>query len=401
MRRMLQQPTGLVLSGGGVRGAYEVGVVQGIVEALGLRPQDLAPFQIFSGTSVGAINAAYLAANAQRGDLNVGELAAIYRRLDITQHLRVGMRRHRADTEDGWISRAFIDPRPLELLVRRSLDWDGLHHNIGCGLTSALIIAAFNLLTGQTTIFSETAHSVDFRPSMDSRKVTLQLPITADHVLASAAIPLLFPARKVGDAYYCDGGVRFNTPISPAIRAGAERLVIVSLQSDAKAEHSAKAPPDHSPSTQFIAGRLLNALLIDPFQYDLAVLQRLNRLMEMLEEIVPAEQMERIESLMEQLRGEPYRKMKTLVIKPSEDLGRLANEHLRRHLANWKVGPFPRYLLKQAALEDATWEADWAAYLMFDGDYAGRLIELGLGDARRRASEIQAFFSDQSLSQVE
>jgi NTE family protein len=194
----------------------------------------------------------------------------------------------------------------------------------------------------------------------------------------------------VGDAYYCDGGVRFNTPISPAIRAGADRLVIISLQSDARP--ASTTPPDHSPSTQFIAGRLLNALLLDPFQYDLAVLQRLNRMMETLEEIVPPEQMQRIENLFEQLRGTPYRRLETLLFTPSEDLGRIANDHLKRYLASWKVGAFPRFLLKKAALDDATWEADWAAYLMFDGAYAGRLIDLGLEDARRRASDIRAFF---------
>jgi NTE family protein len=389
---MAQPITGLVLAGGGVRGAYEVGVLQGIVEALGLRAQDMTPFQIFSGTSVGAINAAYLTAHAQRGDLNVNELATIYRRLDITTHLKFGMRQHQADEkEGGWTSRAFIDPRPLELLVRRSMDWDALHHNLGCGLARALIIAAFNLLSGQTTIFAETMAGIDLRSSsMDRRRVTQHGPISADHVLASAAIPLLFPARKVGDAYYCDGGVRFNTPISPAIRAGAERLVIISLQSDARAVP--KAPPDHSPSTQFIAGRLLNALLLDPFQYDLAVLQRLNRMMETLEEIVPPDEMKRIESLFVQLRGNPYRRLETLLFTPSEDLGRIANDHLKRHLASWKVGAFPRFLLRKAALDDATWEADWAAYLMFDGAYAGRLIDLGLEDARRRASDIRAFF---------
>ncbi len=211
-------------------------------------------------------------------------------------------------------------------------------------------------------------------------------------MLASAAIPLLFPARKVGDAYYCDGGVRFNTPISPAIRAGAERLVIISLQSEARAAPS--APPDHSPTTQFIAGRLLNALLLDPFQYDLAVLQRLNRMVETLEEVVPPVEMARIQSLFEQLRDTPYRRLETLLFTPSEDLGRIANDHLKRHLASWKVGAFPRFLLKKAALDDATWEADWAAYLMFDGAYAGRLIDLGLEDARRRAGDIRAFFND-------
>jgi NTE family protein len=383
--------TALVLAGGGVRGAYEVGVLQGIVEALGLRAQDMTPFQIFSGTSVGAINAAYLTANVQRGDLNVAELASIYRRLDITTHLRFGVRQHQADEkEGGWTSRAFIDPRPLELLVRRSLDWGALHHNLGCGLARALIIAAFNLMSGQTTIFVETMGGIDFRESMDRRRITQQGPISADHVLASAAIPLLFPARKVGDNYYCDGGVRFNTPISPAIRAGAERLVIISLQSDARP--TPKPPPDHSPTTQFIAGRLLNALLLDPFQYDLAVLQRLNRMVETLEEIVPPLEMARFENLFEQLRGTPYRRLETLLFRPSEDLGRLANDHLKRHLASWKVGAFPRFLLKKAALDDATWEADWAAYLMFDGAYAGRLIDLGLEDARRRASDIRAFF---------
>jgi NTE family protein len=143
-----------------------------------------------------------------------------------------------------------------------------------------------------------------------------------------------------------------------------------------------------------VAGKLLNALLLDPFQYDLTVLQRLNTLMDTIKKIVPTSEYAELEEVMRQLRGVPYRKLDVLVFTPSEDLGQIANDHLKRHLDSWGLGVFPRFLWRRAALDDATWEADWAAYLLFDGSYAGRLIDLGLRDARARSEEIRAFFAN-------
>ena len=384
---------GLVLSGGGVRGAYEVGVLAGVVEALRLTEQDRAPFSVFAGTSVGAINAAFMASNAHYGHMGVGTLMEIWRHLAVDSHLRVTARTRQGDAagpQGGMLGRSFIDPRPLELLVRRAVSWDRLDENLQRGVVSALLVAAFNVGSGRTNIFTQLAPGVSFVPSRDPRRRPRFGRITADHVLASAAIPFLFPARKIGSHYYCDGGVRFNTPMSSAIRAGAEKLVVISLQ-------AAPGPDEEDeledyPSTPLLAGKLLNALLLDPFQYDLEILARFNRLVEVLEETLTPEEMQRVQEVLTELRGTGYRRLEPLVFMPSVDIGKLAGEHLREHLGSWKLSRIPRFLLRRASQQDATWEADWAAYLLFDGSFAGQLIELGLADSRARAEEVRAFF---------
>ncbi len=389
---------GLVLSGGGMRGAYEVGVIAGITEALGVGARTNAPFEIFAGTSVGAINAAYCASNAHRGDMAVGELIEIWRGLRVQSHLRLhpwglvpSLRRSRNTGGDEYLGKSLLDPRPLELLVRRAVGWERLHANVASGMVSALIIATLDVASGRTVLFTELAPDSPFRPSPDPRRVASFGPVDADHVLASAAIPMLFPARRVGNAYHCDGGLRFNTPIAPAIRAGADRLVIVSTRSPLRpTEHHGV---EQYPSLAFLAGKILNALLLDPMDYDLQVLARTNGLVEVLEKALSADSLAAVQRKLIETRGAPYRKLKALVFAPSQDIGQIAATHLRDHLDAWELGRLPRWFLGKAAQERATWEADWATYLLFDGAFGEKLVDLGLADARARADEIRDFFS--------
>lgn len=384
--------TALVLSGGGARGAYAVGVVQAIVEVLGLTARDPSPFQIFSGTSVGSINASFLASQAQRGDLGIYQLQRIWTALGVNTHLKlrgnVGDMRALAT---GWFSRAVLDVAPLEELVCSNVDFPQLHRNVADNKVAALLLSAFNIGTAQTTIFAEQHPSLFVRPSKDPTRVEVRGPIRAEHILASSAMPFVFPARRIEDHYYCDGGVRFNTPIAPAIRCGAERLVVISLQPPSKRVLK-RDPLEHYPSVPFLAGRMLDALLLDPFEYDLDVLERFNRLTSALQEALPRHTLEKIRQVLVETRGAPYRNLQTLVFSPSEDLGQLANEHLREHLASYKVGAIPRYFLRKAANPSASWEADWAAYVLFDGKYADRLMELGLRDGYAQRDKIRQFF---------
>ncbi|MCA9543660.1 MAG: patatin-like phospholipase family protein, partial [Myxococcales bacterium] len=213
---------GIVLSGGGARGAYEVGVVSGVVEVLGRGPKDPPPFRVFTGTSVGAINATWLAAHTDRGDLDVAGLAQVWTDLRLPVHLRLdplrllGLKRIAA----RWLDRehlgpSILDPRPLDAVVAHAIPWERLHANARTGALHALVVAALEVATGRTTLFHETGPDCEFRPSRDPRRRAWPGPIEVDQVLASAAIPLVFPARRVGHAWFCDGGLRFNTPIAP------------------------------------------------------------------------------------------------------------------------------------------------------------------------------------------
>ena len=399
-----QPPTALVLSGGGTRGAYEVGIVSGIVEVLDREPGAEGLFNIFAGTSVGAINAAYFAANADSHDHRVERLADVWQSLRLDDHARVrpfGLApvpdAFRRWAKSAVLGKSLLDTRAVEVMVRRTVDWERLHRNVDAGIVRAVMVAALHVVSGRTTMFTEGAPGVHIADTRDERRVTAFERITADHVLASAAIPLLFPTRKLGDHYYCDGGLRFNTPIAPAIRAGAERLVVISVRHarsvrEVAAVEAADHAEMHNLSPVFLVGKLLNALLLDPVQYDLQVLDRVNQMMEVLEETLSAEDLERFHRVWVRHRGTPYRRIKTLTFTPSRDLGRLAAEYIRSSLNTKELSSIARYLLERVSRDAPEAEADWASYMLFDGGFAHELIEIGRADARARADQIREFF---------
>lgn len=385
-----------MLSGGGARGAYEAGVVAGIVELLRERGPTRAPFSIFTGTSVGAINATWLAAHADQADMNVEGLLEQWRTLELREHLRISpMRFLRPSRRGDRLGRSLIDPRALEELVQGQIPYQRLHANVDSGTVEALIVAALNIATTKTTMFAELAPGARFVPSRDPRREGLLTRIDCAHVLASAAIPLLFPARKVESEYYCDGGIRFNTPLAPAIRSGADRLLVVS----ALHEQEAVADADSAerlrrtaayPSPLFILGKVLNALLLDPINYDLRVMQRFNRLWEVLEESLNGEEIARVSKVLEDTRGVSYRRLETLVFHPSQDIGDITTRHAKRLGAK----SLPSILMSVSARIRARFESDLLSFVLFDGDFAEELLELGIRDAKDRAVEVLAFFDD-------
>jgi NTE family protein len=304
-------------------------------------------------------------------------------------------------TSSERLGTSLLDTRAIEVVIRRAVDWDRLHRNVASGRVHALMVAALQVVSGRTTVFAEHAPGVQLQAASDARRVTQVCTITPDHGLASAAIPLLFPTRRVGEHYYCDGGLRFNTPIAPAIRAGAERLVVVSVRHMRSAgEIAAEEQADHGEHRDlgplFLVGKLLNALLLDPVAYDLQMMERLNQMMEVLEEALPAEQLERVQKVWIKHRGAPYRRLDTLVFTPSRDLGRAAGEYIRTRLDTSQIETIARYLIDRAASDTPQSEADWASYLLFEGGFARELIDIGRADAHAKADEIRRFFADGS-----
>jgi NTE family protein len=361
------------------------------------------PFQVLCGTSVGALNASYLAAHAHLPDMGAGELASEWRALDVTKHLRLDLRGV-LGWKRGWslgedklpslVGRSLLDAGAVEGIVRDRVPWDRLHANIAAGYVRALIVSALHIASGKTTIFAELAPGASVTNSKDPRRVLTLGPINADHVLASGAIPLLFPARLVGDEYYCDGGMRFNTPIAPAIRAGADRLVVISLLSQESPEESIP-PVSKSERVQaysspvFLIGKVLNALLLDPMRYDLQVLDRFNRLIAALEAVLPPDELEGVQRVLREARGLPYRKLDTLVFRPTVDVGRLA----RQRALELQGSRFSSWLLARTATLGSLWESDLLSFILFDHEFAEELISLGLRDALARSDEIKRFFA--------
>lgn len=394
--------TALVLSGGGARGAYEAGIIAGVIDVLGLRPSDPAPFRIFTGASVGAINAAFLAAHADRGDLNITELIAIWRNLSLQAHLQLdplgllGLRQRlralvRAITPNDTLGRSLLEAAALERTVLDGVPWDRLHRLIDAGTLHALVIATLRIADGRTTLFAELAPTARFAKSQDPRRQATETRIGPEHVLASAAIPLIFPARRIGDAWHCDGGLRFNTPIAPAIRCGADKLMVVSLLHKRTDDPPPIAKATY-PDPIFLLGKVFNALLLDPIDYDLQVLERFNALLGVIDDSLAAPDRARIDQILIDTRGAPYRKLELLSFRPTVDLGQVAGHHLQNHKSIDELGRGVTWLLRRAARHDATWEVDLASYLLFDGEYATRLIEHGMADVHRRADDVRAFF---------
>ncbi len=388
--------TGIVLSGGGARGAYEVGVVSGIIEVLALGPDDPPPFQVFSGSSVGAINASFLAANAHRNDLGVHLLERTWNHLTLHTHLRLdlfglGRLKNLFSRDESRSGQALIDPTALEEVVRHEIDWTQLRKNVDQGFVRSLVVAALRVFDGQTCLFVETAPGVDFNASKDPRRSAIPGTIGASHVLASAAIPLIFPVRELGGQWYCDGSIRSNTPISPALRSGADRLVVVSLRHN-DPQRVDPEPHQARPGPLVLLGKVLNALLLDPVGYDLQVLTRLNRILAVLDEALDPTDRARVDAVTLETRGVPYRHVNTLLFSPSEDLGEIAGTHLRETEQLDHLGRLGGWFMRRAARADAGWELDLASYILFDGDYARRLIDIGRDDALKRKDEIRRFF---------
>jgi NTE family protein len=390
--------TGLVLSGGGTRGAYEVGIIAGLLEALGSTGHGASPFDMAAGASVGAINAAFVAANAHAPGLNLDRLIASWTGMDFSrvfspQLLSFFRQLFRGALppakEQQRLGTSLLNPAPLEALVQETIDFETLHENVREGVIKGLFIAALQVATGKTSIFCEMAPDTIYRQSKDPRRVVALEPVSLDHVLASTAIPLLFPARRVGKEFYCDGGLRLNTPIAPVIRAGAERLVIVSTT---YVDRSSSAPSPEAlatyPSLAFLTGKVLNALLIDPLAYDLQILARINDLVDIHQRGLEPRIGRDLQQRMIRRRGASYRHVETLVFVPSQDIARLASQYLKANLRRFDIGLVARRLLRGAAEEG---NADWATYLLFDGGFAEQVIELGRRDALRRRDEIRAF----------
>lgn len=393
---------GLVLGGGGARGAYEVGVLSGVREVLrgAGRPLEL---DVLVGCSIGALNAAWLGAHAHQPDMGIEPLVEQWLRLTLEDSLRPhlrGLLSRRRGTAPAPFS--LLDPRPIESLVGR-IPWTQLHYNLASSRLSALVVTALNIATGRTTVFVQVAPEASYRASRgDPRRNAMLVRMRAEHVLASAAFPWLFPPRRIDGAYYCDGGLRLNTPLAPALRAGCDRLLVVSLLSrpstqDGPVEPAAprtslereRVQAFHSPV--FLFGKLLDALLLDSIDYDLSVLERFNRLVEVLECQLDPDQMEHVRAVLTRARGTPYRCVPALRFAPSRDLGGIAAEFLernpRRSLSAW--------LLKTLRRLSHTREADLMSFLLLDGEFARELIELGRSDVRARADEVLQFFSRQ------
>lgn len=392
----------LVLAGGGARGAYEVGVLAYIYERLPRELIERAPIEIIAGTSVGAIHAAFLGAHAQLWKRGVPDLRRFWRELELQRTLKLGTRevlRLPVELRNVFFPGAvpggvFLNSRHLQEIVVRSIPWAQIRRNIHAGLLRAVSVSTTEIGSGRTVVFVDRQGGGVPEWSRDPRVVARAARIGPAHALASAAIPFLFPPIRVNGRYFSDGSLRQTTPLSPALRLGADRVLVVGLRGPVEAAPHARE--ENAPGAFVLAGKLLNALLLDRLDYDLRRLEGFNTLLRDGEAAYGSEFIERLHATTLRFRHQPYRIVDTLTINPTEDVGRMATEFIdRKHPT---LGGTPGWILSRLGSLAAVNQSDVLSYLLFDGRFAEELIEVGYADAAARHDELIAFFSDAELS---
>jgi NTE family protein len=388
-------PTGLVLTGGGARAAYQVGVLSAIMELLDpdWHSRFQNPFHIICGTSAGAINAAALACRADRPHLGVRRIRRLWSslntdmiyRADAPGLIRTGVR-WLGLLSLGWMysgltrkrPTSLLDNSPMQALLGRVLDFQHLRSNLESGALSALAITASGYTSGEHLTFYQ-AHT-PIEPWHRYLRLAIPTPIGIDHLMASSAIPFVFPARQVqvhGKGEWCgDGSMRQLAPISPAIHLGAHRVLVVGtgFRDDTHPENREDSPP--YPSLAQVGGHALASIFLDGLSADVERLQRMNALMELTGE--------------DGSKGS-VRRIDVLTITPSQSLDLMALEHLQDMPAQ------ARALFRVLGVSSDPGRpggGSLMSYLLFESSYTKRLIELGYADTMQRNDEVIAFFKE-------
>jgi NTE family protein len=407
-----------VLSGGGARGAYEVGVLAYLFKELPAKLGHLPSFDIYCGSSVGAVHACYLAGTADTPDEGIERLIQVWREMSFSTVYRFafrdalslskalfGLSRRIPPDPSKQPSRihGLLNTSPLEQLVVRRIPWRQLRRNVRRGVVPAVVVATTELATGRTVFFVETADRTVPSWTRDPHVVARASMIGPTHALASAAIPFLFPAVRIGTTYYCDGGLRLHSPISPALRLGADRVLIVGLARDRSQEHERRLTEvrlRRFMSAGFLFGKVLDAMLMDRIEHDLAHMRLLNEIFRMGTRAFGPEFLSRVNAVAERERGLGFRIVTDCFIRPTRDIGAIAGQHVRRvrrHPARSWIGALAFRALTRGSPDE---EADLMSYLLFDGEYAEQLMELGMADARAQEETLLSFFSDEPSAAV-
>jgi NTE family protein len=370
-----------VLGGGGARAAYQVGFLRVLARELpGVIPG------ILVGVSAGGINAAYLGARQEPFPQRVENLASLWAGLHIDDVFRVDLRDLTSRTVrwggrllSGGKSplppaRSLVDTAPLRALLERELEANGeipgVQKSLRDGWLRAFALTGSSYTTGQSITWVQTPDECRIDTWERPQRKSVVCTFRVDHVMASAALPFFFPAVEVDGAWYGDGGIRLTAPLSPAVHLGASRILAMSTRHARTREEADKPAVVGYPPPAQVAGVLFNAIFLDLLDTDALHMQQINQLIALLPEG----------------RYNGLRHIDLLVLRPSEDLGRLANEY---------EADLPRafrFLTRGLGTRE-TRSNDMLSLVMFQPDYVRRLLEMGEADAMARLPEIRQFLS--------
>jgi NTE family protein len=377
----------IMLSGGGARAAYQVGVLRVLA-----RECPHAVPGILTGVSAGGINAAYLAARQEPLAEKLDRLAEVWRNIRIDDVFRVDLRDLTTRTLrwGGRLlgggrhplppARSMVDTAPLRELLAHLLDdrghgIPGIATSLKAGWLRAVALTASSYTTGQSMTWVQACEDCGFQTWERPQRKSVACTLRVDHVAASSALPFLFPAVEVDGAWYGDGGIRLTAPLSPAVHLGARRILAVSTRYARSREEADRPAIASYPPPAQVAGVLYNAIFLDQLDGDAYQLRQVNRLISQLPES----------------RRDGLRHIDLLMVRPSVDLGRLANEY------EPELPRAFRFLTRGLGTRE-TRSNDLLSLLMFQSDYVTRLVELGEADAAARLPEIRRFVSPSAES---
>jgi NTE family protein len=358
---------GLVLTGGGARAAYQVGVLKGIAGLL--RRGSGSPFPVITGTSAGAVSALALASNPAHFRQAVYAIERIWRdfrvhqvfKADTVSVLRSGLHWMLAMVTGGWLvhpPHSLFDNSPLWELLREKLNFDAIPRGLYKKHLSAVGICATSYANADSVTFYACASAID--PWQRAFRKGARVQLTLDHLMASLAIPFLFRPISLQDQYYGDGAMRQTSPLSPAIHLGANRLLVIGV-GDTNTSGLGLRDPKAEPTFGQIFGFMLDSLFMDQLHADLEHIKLFN-----------------------QTAG--ARQIDTLVITPSQDLSEIARRH------RYELPRSLRALLRAMGANNSA-GTQLLSYLLFERGYTRELIALGQSDARARSAEIRKFLA--------
>jgi NTE family protein len=377
------RPTvGLVLTGGGARSAYQIGVLLALAELL---PRARNPFQVIVGTSAGAVAASVLAAEAHHWRRAVAGLERVWANfrsgqvfhVDPPHMLRAGAHWVLALISGGMVlqpPKSVLDNSPLRELLGKHVDCPGIRRSIARGHLRAFALCSTSYSTGQSVAFYDGIDSINDWSRV--QRVGRRTELTLDHLMASVAIPLLFPPMKIEADYFGDGAMRQLHPLSPAIHLGADRLLIVGVRARRAAGVTVNRLQTLMPTPGEIFGYMLDTLFTDQIYGDLEQLERINTL---------------VHAAPEATRGE--RVVETLMLAPSVDPREIAARHAD------EIPHGLRALLRVIGGRDPSGH-QLSSYLTFEAGYTRALIELGYRDAMEARGALLAFMGGEKLPQV-
>lgn len=373
------QTTALLLPGGGARAAYQVGVLKALAQLTGEPTR--SPFPILCGTSAGAINAVALASRA--GDFTAAArwLETLWLKLSPQQVYRTdlfGLMRNAVRLGLSLLNAgiaigrpvALLNNAPLRALLGEEIDFERIGHHIQAGALRAVCVTAMNYSQGTSISFFQGGPS--HAGWQRWRRQGIPTPLQLRHLMASTAIPTLFPPEQIGQYFYGDGALRQLTPISPALHLGARRVLIIPPNGHRRNYHK-PVRKIQSPAFGQIIGNLLNSAFIDSLETDIELLERVNELLELM----TPEQRQQL--------TRPLEPVELMVISPSQDLDTIAELHLR------ELPHSLRNFLRVTGSGYYSGGVNMASYLAFTQPYIQQLIELGYSDAIAQADELRSF----------